>query len=119
VVTDPKNINETDTSNLGNIVRKTITKEGDKSGDVPAVEQPDPPKEETQTIRGPGGKWISQARFQELIKHGCAACSADLSVDIAGQIEWYETTNGPAPLCPVCAKNDSYMEGVQSHLSSM
>jgi hypothetical protein len=119
VVTDPKNTNEIDSTNLSNTVRRTITKEADKSGDVPAVEQSDQPKEETQTIRGPGGKWISQARFQELIKHGCAACSADLSVGIAPQIAWYETTNGPAPLCPVCATNDSYMEGSQSHLSCM
>ena len=58
------------------------------------------------TVRGPGNRWISVARFKELTKYGCGFCQKDISINESNEIEWVNDD-------PIC---DSCFNGAQSKL---
>lgn len=51
-------------------------------------------------VPGPDGTFISVQEFDELVKHGCANCSVDLTADDAHDIVW--THFSAQPICPDC-----------------
>lgn len=50
-------------------------------------------------VIGPDNRLITEEKYEELVKHGCAHCTSDLSVDDAEDIIWL---NDDRPLCMDC-----------------
>lgn len=62
-------------------------------------------------IRGPGGTFISEKKFQELTEDGCQACTGNVNILFADQMVWL----GKEPICHSCAQDPAIMESLGIH----